>query len=532
MTYKEVTFFFLVFISACVDESANPPPATDESIVFAFSFNGEAFEAESDILIRNLTLLNATKLSVQSSVDPTTSAIYFANSYTASMQTPIARSGCALYNLTLTDSELQCAAPSILADVPANSQHPALGFDADGNLLVTGRRFTTHHTDTCLQPTATGCAAWQVNYGLDLLDEYPKLYRVTGGQIEEIDLLSGDMALGSFSSRDGLLHVLNGTFAGYALHTSLIRLDPASGNQTDLGEFSALLPSENGLLWVNPAGKLQISTLNGQHPLTLPMMPPASDVWFNPAPQALTFDRQGQLYGLFQQRRHTAGGEWQEYVVNYRLLPYNNAPLSEIPVDGAFFTDDVKRFAPITIEGGYVWLACHSTPCTIFAQTTNGLHNMELPADFRVQNLMSAQGNIILDGQNTQGQAVQLQLEVTADAGLAITKTTVFPTQWQSVVTIPLPAPAAATENLSITAVAQTASGLSLSFNQALNCAPALIHLQTEHGAVVFTDAFLQQGASLHLFDVPQASAIEIDFHCDDGSVHLQHSLTEDSLAI
>lgn len=129
----------------------------------------------------------------------------------------IAQQGCALYSVTLSGGELRCAAPGIVADVPDNTAYPALSFDHAGNLLVIGQRFTSQPSDTCLQPTSAGCAAWQVEYVIQPAEDYARLYRIVQGEPQQLTNDSTGIVLAGFAAPDGRLHILSGSFADYEL---------------------------------------------------------------------------------------------------------------------------------------------------------------------------------------------------------------------------------------------------------------------------------------------------------------------------
>ena len=444
---------------------------------------------------------------------------------------PLLSQDCALYSLSTVNGDLQCEAPGIFAETPTNSPYPALSFDQGGNLLVVGRRFSTYHTDTCLQPTPSGCAAWQVDYAIQMEDEEPQLYRIIDGLPQLIYTETDNKVLAGFAAMDNSLHILSATYAGYALESHLLRIDETSQHITDLGGASALLPTANGLLFVDQASALQFSTHQGLSKLKLPSMAPTADYWFNPAPQALAFDGQGKLYGLFQQRRLLQDGTWQDFLLSYRLLPYQATPVAEAEVSSEFFITNLPQQLPVTTADGYAVLDCHNAGCDLLVQHNGQLHSIALPETFTADKLLAAQNTIILDGHTGTDQLMQLQFGF--DENDAVTSSsTLFPVEWQSVITIPAVQAIPPAEDLKITTSTLAEHSLSLSFNQAPTCSPQQITLHGTYGLQVFAGAYLQQAASLHLLNAPVASAITLEFNCAGEELHLEQILTEDSLAI
>ena len=444
---------------------------------------------------------------------------------------PLLSQGCALYSLSTTNGDLHCEAPGIFADAPANSPYPALSFDLAGNLLVVGRRFSTSHTDRCLQPTPSGCAAWQVDYGIQFEGEEAQLYRIKDGLTQLIYTGTDNKVLAGFAAMDNTLHVLSAIYAGFALDTHLLRIDEATQHITDLGEASALLPAANGLLFVDQVSALQFSTAKGLSKLKLPSMAPAADYWFNPAPQALAFDGQGQLYGLFQQRRLLHDGTWQDYLLSYRLLPYQATPVAESEVGAGFFTTSLPLRFPVTTAYGYAVLDCHNAGCDLLVQHNGQLRSIALPDAFSPGKLLVAQNNIILDGHTSAGQLMQLQYGFN-EYDEVTTSSTLFPMEWQSVITIPAAQAIPPADDLKITSSTLAEHSLSLSFNQAPACLPSAITLyKADETADGFNGSYLLQGASLHLLNVRDISALDILFECSGSTLLLQQNIPEDSLA-
>ncbi|MCP5334787.1 MAG: hypothetical protein H7A08_03730 [Oceanospirillaceae bacterium] len=367
-----------------------------------------------------------------------------------------------------------------------------------------------------------------MDYAIQMEDEEPQLYRIKDGLPQLIYTGTDNMVLAGFAAMDNSLHVLSATYAGYALDTHLLRIDESTQNLADLGRPGALLPAANGLLFVDEVFALQFSTGNGLSKLKLPSMAPAADYWFNPAPQALAFDGQGQLYGLFQQRRLLQDGTWQDYLLSYRLLPYQATPVAESEVSSEFY---LPQQLPVTTADGYAVLDCHNTSCDLLVQHNAQLRNIALPETFSSDKLLTAQNSIILDGHTSAGQLMQLQYGF--DENDAVTSSsTLFPAEWQSVITIPAAQAIPPAEDLKITSSTLAEHSLSLSFNQAAGCMPFAITLYKTDGAHDgFSGSYLLQGASLHLLNVPDITALDILFNCGGNALLLQHNIPEDSLA-
>lgn len=539
MSNKVFLVLFIFFLSACNETDTSPQ--SDQSFVVSNPALLLAQDAAGKLIWQeSATALLPTEgpNSIwQLVLSPDASHLYIALRNLLSGQLPqivynnIVQQGCALYSVTLSARELRCAASGIFADVPDNTAYPALSFDSTGNLLVIGQGFTSQHSDTCLQPTSSGCAAWQVNYEIQAAEDYAQLYRIVQGETQQLTSDSTNMVLGAFAAQGGRLHILSGSFAGYELVTQLNRLTPDGAN-TPLGEVRNLLNTDNGLLFVDKNNALQFSQGDDISDLQLPSAVPGPDHWFNPEPQAMIFDQQGRLYALFQERRRTPGGEWQDYLLTYRLLPFASSPLTETPVSTDFFGKHLKHVPPTALANGFAAVDCAQDTCSLLTTHINTLEIQLLPADFSVSKLITSTEGIILNGHSSEGQLMQMRFSIDQTGKISETRRSLFPSDWQTLISMPLPTPAAPLADLSITAAAQNGHNLSLLFNQAPTCSPQQITLHGTYGTQVFAGAYLQQAASLHLLNAPVASAITLEFNCAGKELHLEQILTEDSLAI
>lgn len=293
-----------------------------------------------------------------------------------------------------------------------------------------------------------------------------------------------------------------------------------------------LLNTDNGLLFVDKNKALQFSQGDDISVLQLPSAAPRPDHWFNPEPQAMIFDQQGRLYALFQERRRTPGGEWQDYLLTYRLLPFASIPLTETPVSSDFFGKHLTHIPPTALANGFAAVDCVQDACSLLSTRINTLERQLLPAGFRISKVMTSTEGIILNGQSSEGRLMQMRFGIDQSGNMREIQRSLFPADWQTLISMPRPLPPAPLTDLSIIAAVQNAHNLSLLFNQAPTCSPQQITLHGTYGLQVFAGAYLQQAASLHLLNAPVASAITLEFNCAGAELHLEQILTEDSLAI
>lgn len=303
------------------------------------------------------------------------------------------------------------------------------------------------------------------------------------------------------------------------------------GANTPLGEVRNLLNTDNGLLFVDKNKALQFSQGDDISVLQLPSAAPRPDHWFNSEPQTMIFDQQGRLYTLFQERHRTPDGEWQDYLLTYRLLPFASSPLTKTPVSTDFFTGHLKHVPPAALANGFAAVDCAQKACSLLTTHINTLEIQLLPAGFKISKIITSTEGIILNGQSNEGRLMQMRFDIDQSGNMRETRRSIFPADWQTLISMPLPTPAAPLADLSITAAAQNGHNLSLLFNQPPTCGPQQINLHGADGMQAFAGTYLQQAASLHLLNAPAASAITLEFNCAGEELHLEQIITEDSLA-